>query len=227
MSYILDALKKAEAERHIGELPGIGSQPQAALRQRVELIPVWKRPKVIVPVLMLAALTGATGGWYLFAGKAPQQRAPDAAARVAMPGPLASTGGAAPAPWAPVTLAELPVPPMLPKPPSTAPRNASVAIVLPNPAAGPAAPSNSLRPAMAPAAPANIPTLSQLPTNLRGELPPLAISGSMYSSNPADRMLLVDKRMLHEGDEIAPGLVLESILPKGAVLRYKGIVFRM
>lgn len=70
-------------------------------------------------------------------------------------------------------------------------------------------------------------TMAQLPAALRSELPPIAISGSMYSANPAERMLLVDKRMLREGDEVAAGLVVDRILPKGAILRYKGMAFRV
>ncbi len=67
----------------------------------------------------------------------------------------------------------------------------------------------------------------QLPPQVQSEIPPFAVSGSIYSTNPKERLLLVDKRMLKEGDEIAPGLVLEHILQKGAVLRYKGYEFKV
>ena len=75
--------------------------------------------------------------------------------------------------------------------------------------------------------PAPVVALADLPPAIQREIPPLAISGSMYSSNAADRMVLLDKRMLHEGDEIAPGLTLDRVLPKGAILRYKGHVFQI
>ena len=69
--------------------------------------------------------------------------------------------------------------------------------------------------------------LADLPPAIQREIPPLAFSGSMYSTNAADRMVLLDKRMLHEGDEITPGLTLDRVLPKGAILRYKGHVFQV
>ena len=69
--------------------------------------------------------------------------------------------------------------------------------------------------------------MAQLPDNLQRELPPLAVGGSMYSDSPADRMLLIDKRLFHEGDEVGPGLVLENLMPKAAILRYKGYRFRI
>lgn len=75
--------------------------------------------------------------------------------------------------------------------------------------------------------PATVSLLADLPPNLQREIPKLAIAGSIYSTNPADRMLLIDKRMLHEGDEIAPGLVLETVMPKAATLRYKGYPFKV
>lgn len=49
----------------------------------------------------------------------------------------------------------------------------------------------------------------------------------MYSENAADRLVLVDKTLRHEGEEIAPGLTLERLLPKGAVLNYRGTRYRV
>ena len=69
--------------------------------------------------------------------------------------------------------------------------------------------------------------MAELPSALQRELPPLVIGGSMYSDNPAERMLLVDKRLLHEGDEVAPNLVLEKLMPKEAILRFRGTRFRI
>nr|WP_314546812.1 general secretion pathway protein GspB [uncultured Massilia sp.] len=55
----------------------------------------------------------------------------------------------------------------------------------------------------------------------------MAFGGYMYSANPADRLLIVDKVLRHEGEEIAPGLVLEKLLPKTAVLNYRGTRYRV
>jgi general secretion pathway protein B len=70
-------------------------------------------------------------------------------------------------------------------------------------------------------------TLAELPETIRREVPKVAFGGYMYSPNPADRLVLVDKTLRHEGEEVAPGLVLEKLLPKSAVLSYKGYRYRV
>jgi general secretion pathway protein B len=58
-------------------------------------------------------------------------------------------------------------------------------------------------------------------------VPRVSFGGYMYSANPADRLLLVDKALRHEGEEVAPGLVLEKLLPKAAVMNYRGVRYRV
>ncbi|MCK7499907.1 MAG: general secretion pathway protein GspB [Comamonadaceae bacterium] len=59
----------------------------------------------------------------------------------------------------------------------------------------------------------------QLPAEVRRSLPPLAIGGAVWSENAASRMLLVGGQLLHEGDAAAPGITLERIGRRSAVLR--------
>lgn len=49
----------------------------------------------------------------------------------------------------------------------------------------------------------------------------------MYSNNPADRLVLIDKVLRHEGEEVAPGLVLEKLLPKAALMNYRGTRYKV
>lgn len=49
----------------------------------------------------------------------------------------------------------------------------------------------------------------------------------MYSKNPADRLVLIDKALRREGDEVAPGLILERLQPKGAVFTFRGYRYRV
>lgn len=70
----------------------------------------------------------------------------------------------------------------------------------------------------APAAPASAPPLAGLPA----EAPKLAISGGVYSANAAQRMLIVNGQVFNEGVEVAPGLLLEEIRSKAAVIRFRG-----
>ena len=54
------------------------------------------------------------------------------------------------------------------------------------------------------------------------DAPKLAFSGAVYSSNPAQRMLIVNGQVVHEGADLGAGVVLEEIKPKAAVVRFRG-----
>ena len=77
-------------------------------------------------------------------------------------------------------------------------------------------------PAPAPTPSSKVPTLAELPDDVRRSLPSLSVSGAMYSDSPANRMLLINNRVFHEGDQPVAGLVLEEIRLKSAVFRFQG-----
>ncbi len=179
MSYILEALKKAQAERQLGAAPTIHATPLHAVAdsgvQRRTLL------AFALPALALAGVAAALMWW----------RQPEAGAPAPQAVPVPAAVAAAPAP-----------------PPQPAPlRQAPPAPVARAPAV---VPDDAL------------PTQRELPT-----VPQLAVGGYIYSRDPADRLLVVDKVLRHEGEEIAPGLVLEKLLPKAAVMNYKGTRYRI
>jgi len=67
----------------------------------------------------------------------------------------------------------------------------------------------------------------RLPEEVRAQLPPLAIGGSIYSASPADRSLIIDGRIYRENDRLGADLTLERIGVQSAVLRYKGHRFEI
>ncbi|MFK3738457.1 general secretion pathway protein GspB [Massilia sp. TN1-12] len=251
MSYILEALKKAQAERQLGDAPTIHA-PQAA--QAAPARATARKPLLLG--LCAGALVVAAGALLFWrAGSAP---AP-ASAPAATPAPAAAVAPAAPAapiaktpPAASPTL-DVSAPPAPPAAPSAAPSAPPPAApTAPPPAAPVAAPAATatartpataapVSPAPSPAAaqPApraavptaapedSLPFLQQLPEPLRSEVPRPAFGGYMYSANPADRLLIVDKVLRREGEEVAPGLVLEKLLPKTAVMNYRGTRYRV
>ncbi len=97
---------------------------------------------------------------------------------------------------------------------ATAPAQAPVPVPVPV-AAAPA----RAAPPVASAAPA--------PESQRAGVPQVSFGGYMYSKNPADRLLLIDKTLRREGEEVAPGLVLERLLPRAAVMNYRGTRYRV
>ena len=205
MSYILEALKKAQAERELGSAPTI----HAATIHAAPVRSAASRQPLLIG-LGAGALVAGVAAFALLRHSAPQ------------PAPQPVIVAAAPAPVAP------PVPPPVIEAPKPEPRPAPVAVKPPAPK--PAPKPARVEPAVVPE-PAPIedsaPPLSQLPEAIQREVPRIAVGGYIYSANPADRLLLIDKVLRREGEEVAPGLVLERLLPKAAVMNYRGYRYRL
>ncbi|MFZ4481285.1 MAG: general secretion pathway protein GspB [Rhodoferax sp.] len=228
MSYILDALKRADAERERGVVPGLYARqvttptatPAAGARRSIRL--------ALAAVLALAAIGIGVALW-----------------RTAADGPAAAS------PRAPVAQSPLPalMPPTAPAPaPAPAPAQAAslavpmpatVPIAAPAPLALAAAPA-AVEPAAAPPprAPASktsanpapvlaVPLLAELPEDIRRPIPALNISGAVYSENAGQRLLLVNNLVLSQGSQAAPELTLEEIGAKSSVFSFRGTRFRL
>jgi general secretion pathway protein B len=59
-------------------------------------------------------------------------------------------------------------------------------------------------------------------TGLPADAPRVVISGGVYSTSSAQRMLIVNGQVLNEGSEAAPGLTIDEIKPRTAVLKFRG-----
>lgn len=195
MSYILDALRKADAQRESDPARGIHAQAAAAVAARTApAAPTW----AWAGVALCGAVLVAYAAW------------PDA--QPGLPAQAEPVAALAPAPVVvPVaTSVSPPAPPPLPTPVVARPAAPELA---PAPAAAEPAPSTG---------PGRILALAELPAAVRSDLPKLAISGGVHSENAAQRMLIVGGEVVSEGAEVAPGVVLEQIRAGTAVLRYKG-----
>jgi general secretion pathway protein B len=194
MSYILEALKKAQAERQLGNAPTIHAP---ALHAAPVKSPAVKKSGALAVGMVAAVL--AVAGWFFW-----RQRAP---------GPVAIPATAlAPAPVAAPVVVPAPV---------------VVARPEPAPVPRPRKPAAPVAPAPAPAPEDTVRYARDLPQEIQQQLPRVTFGGYMYSDNAADRLVLVDKTLRHEGEEIAPGLLLEKLLPKGAVLNFRGTRYRV
>lgn len=241
MSYILDALKKADAEREREGVPSIHAQHAAA--------PMASEPAGGAAQGARWAIGGAVAGlvllagvWALLPGSNPQPR--EGAALVAVDGAVAQgverpmapeTHGQARTqadvqndiqPATPVNApaarqTPVPSPSAAPLPPTRTepiPRSANARSTVA--AAGPARDALRVDPSLQTPAPRVVP-VAELPDEVRRELPSLSIGGAMHSDVPANRMLVLNGSVFHEGDQPAPGLVLEEIKLKSATFRFK------
>jgi len=69
-------------------------------------------------------------------------------------------------------------------------------------------------------------SMAELPIPIQQELPAMSIMVHAYSAKAVDRLVGINSRLLHEGDEVSPGLTLEQITPDGMILNYRGYRFR-
>jgi len=226
MSYILDALRRADSERERGAVPSLHSRQASEALADADDDEGGERKRfspLVWTVIGLLVLLIAVLAWQLMGTRSPE------------PSPLPTTVAVVPAPTpGPVAGVE----PVAPPPPTQPVQPAQPAQPAPMAAANPPSPAPPLpaqrkpaRPAAKPSAPAPVvaaapdkpvSTYNDLPENIRRELPQLVIGGAMYSQTPANRMLILNGQVFHEGDKVAGELVLEQIKLKSAVLAYKG-----
>jgi general secretion pathway protein B len=250
MSYILDALKRAESERSRGQIPGLHAQPMArVVLDREERAPAWK---TLVFAVIVALVLGALAWWWLSGdGSAPAAVPPQAVPLAASP----ATGAAPANPPAlvnatpPVVAAVEPVASAAPKPaPRRNPPPAIKSVATADNAAAPVSsaskpaprsqtatdPSAATRSTAAPAAAASasgstpeprVLAMSELPADVISSLPALVVSGASYSDQPASRMVIINGALYHEGDRLTSELTLQRIALRSAVLSFRGYRF--
>jgi general secretion pathway protein B len=216
MSYILEALKKAEAERRQEKVPGIHTQPlpapSAAHRESS-----WQRTPVWIAAICVAAAALLAAMWFK-----PWQSQPVPVQVAQAPIPAAAT--------APPVQTALPAPAPAPTTVRSQNENPRVADALPQPPQHREQKAHEKEKPAAVSAPAaveaRVPSLRELPEQIQREIPEFKVGGYIYADKPADRSVLINNRLLHEGDEAAPGVTLERMQKNGMILRYKEFRFR-
>jgi general secretion pathway protein B len=69
--------------------------------------------------------------------------------------------------------------------------------------------------------------LWQLPVALRSGMPPLDFSLHVYSTRRDQRSIIINNRMMREGEYVNPELALSAITPDGVVMKYRSEYFRV
>jgi general secretion pathway protein B len=223
MSYILDALKKADHERSLGDVPDLEATHWGERRRKRSYRWVW-----IVAALLL--VNGVL--LYLLLGRE-DSLIPDAG----VISESIETMPVTPVPRVEKTV--LPasrdtvrprepvyVPPVAPpvRRPSAAVRQRPVtppsAAVEPTPGYTSATPPQ-------PAAISDVPEWNDLSLEFRSGLSMPSIDVHVYSDDPGRRFILMDLQKYREGETLGNGAVLEEILPDSIQLYYQGSRFRV
>jgi len=211
MSFILDALKKSESERHRHSGPVLMDVRIAPPRRR---LPTWAW--VIAGVLLVNLLLLIWLLW-LAPHRAPTAPAPVSAA-VAPPAPAPTAAPTAPPAAVPQSVAPPAgapaAAPVTPPPPPAAP---STSPAMPTPATGGARLAEDT-------APIDIASLPKVPDLVAAgaALPELRLSLHVYDPLAANRYVLLNGMRLREGEFTPDGLKLLQVTPGGAVLEWRG-----
>ena len=203
MSYILDALQRAEAERARGGVPGLNARPVSPSATPTRLSARQRAALSAAAVGLLSAVAAGFWAWHSpvtvpAAESAPGQTAPTTPPLPMVP--LAMTEVAAP----PVARVVAPKPVQPPPPPTVVPMATASSPVV-----------------------ASLALLAELPPDIRQQIPALTINGVVYSDNPAQRLLLVNGQVLPQGSQAAPDLTLERIGANSSEFSFRGTRFRM
>jgi general secretion pathway protein B len=233
MSYVLEALKKAQAQREQGGIPSIYSLqvPYVAVEGKPgsNLKPVlWVITGLLMIILGLFAWRMGGNLWMLQNGAAAVAQVPSTPqitpARAAAPAqisrPVLETLSEGEVQVTGPTASE----PVTPKrkekaTPPTSKAPTAIPTPVPKPKPEPKVQSDD--------AVHKIYAVTELPEGVRRELPTLVISGGSYSSNPAQRLIIVNNQVFTENSQPAPGVVVERIEQNAAVLSFKGYSYRM
>ena len=213
MSYILDALRRSQAERERGQVPGLDARPAAVAGLPADA------PGARWRGVALVAAAGAVGvltlWWWLRAAP------PAAPAVVGVPaGDAEPVVASAP----PAARAVLPVVVSAPVAPAAPTADAASPPRPPGPAVAAAPSTTPSRPAPLPAAAApTATTLAALTPAQRRDWPTLVLGGSIWSDSALSRFVIVNGQVVREGEAAAPGVVVERIGPKAVWLRWRDL----
>jgi general secretion pathway protein B len=202
MSFILEALKKAESERNRRVAPVL---MDARIAPRRHGLPAWAWALGVVLLLNLGVLA-----WLLSRTRAPQTVSlPVTSAEPATPDQSAPAPPATPPPVAPTA------PPPAPAPEAIAPL------------ATPVAPAHANGPSLATTGDEEqLPTLQEL-RNAGVPLPDLALNLHVYAPSPAGRSVLLNGQRAREGEYLPNGVKVERITPTAVILEASGRRFRV
>jgi len=223
MSYILEALKKADQERDVGTVPNI-TTPQEVKHTRdhsyrwlwvtVALLSV----NVVLAVLLLKDRNTEAP---VTAQAQPEQRpAPvnsQSVQPIQQPGEVTIARAPAPARTALPETRRAPSGGQVVMLPSSGNVQNSEALSLPE-----EEPDQGIGIATGARDDSQLQSWYELPQDFRNKLDLPRLDIHAYSEEPQNRFILVNLKKYREGDRLESGLVLEEILPDGMVMSYRG-----
>ena len=235
MSYILDALKKSEQQRGHGDIPDVQTIHSAGINYRSEKKALWPYILVAAVLLNFAAIiyfiydkSYLSGNQHADDSFRGMQRIAVSTDEKALETPLET--------------------PLKQASPVDTPSNASSTLIAAETkqkderlvkTEADAEPDSARRPATDKKADVTVsqpaPTENRvsdqviayydLPESIRDQLPAITISAHVYSSNPAQRSIVINNNFMEEGEYLIDDIILHEITSDGAILNYHGTLF--
>lgn len=247
MSYILEALKKADQERTLGTVPDIESVHDSAAGTAPRRLSLWfwimggfllVGNGILIATLVLRNADVGTGTVpegtdRVVSGQTGPATAPVAAQALPTPGPLPRQPAIRPSQPSYIPPAPAPVPEAMVGVTADSPAAVAVPGAVPDVQTTAPEPAGTAPVAQVPAVarpavtePADrLPYWDDLPLEFRSEFATPHIEVHVYDTNPQRRFILVDLKKYREGERLESGAVLEKIIPEGVQLSYRGRQF--
>ena len=234
MSYILDALKKSEQERGVGEMlaPTNSTGTLSA--------PLNRRWWPIILALMLVIVVSLVLLRFWAHDGVPAKPVAAQASAKSVPSRTAVTGGVELSPLSDVDRPDVgdlgeqarvrsgkrktkrQTSANKAKSPKAAPKVATMAVAVAEPTM-----DDFTQEEVAEVDPADIPFLRQMPAAFRDGVPDMVVNVHLYSANEAENLVYINDRHIRKGDRIDGGIRLEAIVYDGVVLDHCGTKFKL
>jgi general secretion pathway protein B len=242
MSYILDALKKADHERSIGNVPDLDTPHWS--RRRGSTLRYWVWGGIALLIANGALLA------FLFSRDEGSETRPGVSAYTPQSGQPYRKPRARPETAPPPVVAARPqlVPDSLPLKPLARPEHTQITeprqplLPLEEPdttvaeprtqtagtgAGQPAPAARTVVSRRTGTGTSKVPEWSELPLEFRAEFSPPRLDVHVYDDDPSRRFILIGLQRFVEGDTLESGAKLEKILPGSIQLYYQGTRFRI
>jgi general secretion pathway protein B len=219
MSYILDALKKADHDRTLGDVPDLETAHWGERRRKRTYRWVWA---VVALLVVNGALLAVLLGRNDDSEVQPQGAIPGVAdERPVSPVPKTETAAIQPSQRITQPREPVYVPPVVQRPASVVQQAPAVAAQPSYYATQPVAAT------VAPAATSGVPYWDDLSLEFRSSLVLPHIDVHVYDDDSARRFILVDLQKYREGETLESGAVVEEINETSLQLYYQGTRFLM
>jgi general secretion pathway protein B len=252
MSYILDALKKSDQERRQGEIPTLESDHAVLIAVRNQRSA--RKRKMLFLLFSACLLVLAAGLWQWrsqtdiprIIKKTAAQEQTAVVAESALQSPSQPAGQNVPDQLdvpaeKPASQAAVPAQESAPPPPAPAQRvPETVPVTIAEPTVVPPATENQAAPRPQaeqppPPPPAkatsqpdkNPPLLKDLPVAQQKNIPNISMAGHVYSDEPARRMIMINNKIVREGERIGDNLKLVRITWDGVILSHDNTEFQI